>query len=99
VLGGWITDTYDWRWIFFTNVPVGILSLYLSNKFIHDPKAFTQALVVSLDWSAWLTIWLSTCPIRIVLGTSLGDVLRLVLQRGAILAIAGSVIGVVGAIL
>jgi MFS transporter, DHA2 family, multidrug resistance protein len=42
VLGGWITDNYDWRWIFFINVPVGILSLYLSNKLIHDPKAFTD---------------------------------------------------------
>lgn len=42
VLGGWITDNYDWRWIFFINVPVGILSLYLSNKLIHDPKVFTE---------------------------------------------------------
>jgi DHA2 family multidrug resistance protein len=42
VLGGWITDNYDWRWIFFINVPVGILSLYLSNKLIHDLKAFTE---------------------------------------------------------
>jgi DHA2 family multidrug resistance protein len=42
VLGGWITDNYDWRWIFFINVPVGILSLYLSNKLIHDPKTFTE---------------------------------------------------------
>jgi DHA2 family multidrug resistance protein len=41
VLGGWITDNYDWRWIFFINVPVGILSLYLSNRLIHDPAEFT----------------------------------------------------------
>src|SRR5260370_10226180 len=41
VLGGWITDNYDWRWIFFINVPIGILSLYLSNKLIPYPKAFT----------------------------------------------------------
>jgi DHA2 family multidrug resistance protein len=41
VLGGWITDNYTWRWIFFINVPVGILSLYLSNKLIQDPKGFT----------------------------------------------------------
>src|SRR6202007_1802003 len=42
VLGGWITDNYTWRWIFFINVPVGILSLSLSNKLIHDPKVFTE---------------------------------------------------------
>jgi DHA2 family multidrug resistance protein len=41
VLGGWITDSYNWRWIFFINVPVGLLALYLSNKFIHDPHTFT----------------------------------------------------------
>jgi MFS transporter, DHA2 family, multidrug resistance protein len=47
VLGGWITDNYDWRWIFFINVPIGILSLYLSNKLIHDPPAFTAERVAA----------------------------------------------------
>lgn len=42
VLGGWITDNYTWRWIFFINVPVGIIAFYLSNKLIHDPKSFTE---------------------------------------------------------
>jgi DHA2 family multidrug resistance protein len=41
VLGGWITDNYNWRWIFFINVPVGLLSMYLSNKLIKDPEEFT----------------------------------------------------------
>ncbi len=36
-LGGWITDNYDWRWIFFINVPVGIVSLLLSWKVVEDP--------------------------------------------------------------
>ena len=40
VLGGWITDNYSWRWIFFINVPVGLLSFFLSSKLIHDPPAF-----------------------------------------------------------
>jgi MFS transporter, DHA2 family, multidrug resistance protein len=42
VLGGWITDNYTWRWIFFINVPVGFLSFYLSNRFLHDPEEFTK---------------------------------------------------------
>src|SRR5277367_3706765 len=37
-LGGWITDNYDWRWIFFINVPVGVLSLVLSHLFVHDSE-------------------------------------------------------------
>jgi DHA2 family multidrug resistance protein len=40
VLGGWITDNYNWRWIFFINIPIGLLALYLSGKVIHDPPAF-----------------------------------------------------------
>jgi DHA2 family multidrug resistance protein len=36
-LGGWITDNYSWRWIFYINVPVGILSLFLSNLVVEDP--------------------------------------------------------------
>jgi MFS transporter, DHA2 family, multidrug resistance protein len=36
-LGGWITDNYTWRWIFFINLPVGILALYLVFRLIEDP--------------------------------------------------------------
>src|ERR1700728_1787660 len=36
-LGGYITDHYNWRWVFFINVPVGIASLFLSNHFVTDP--------------------------------------------------------------
>ena len=41
VLGGWLTDNFDWRWIFFINVPIGVLSLWMSKKFLHDPEDFT----------------------------------------------------------
>ncbi len=36
-LGGWITDNYTWRWIFFINLPVGILALFLVFRLIEDP--------------------------------------------------------------
>ena len=36
-LGGWITDNYSWRWIFYLNVPVGFLSLWLTQKIVEDP--------------------------------------------------------------
>ncbi|HYH01072.1 MAG TPA: DHA2 family efflux MFS transporter permease subunit [Terriglobales bacterium] len=36
-LGGWITDNYSWRWIFYLNVPVGVLSLVLMRAFVFDP--------------------------------------------------------------
>jgi len=37
-LGGWITDNYSWRWIFYLNLPVGVLSLFLMNRFVFDPQ-------------------------------------------------------------
>ena len=36
-LGGWITDNYNWHWIFFINIPIGLISLYLSNRMVEDP--------------------------------------------------------------
>ena len=36
-LGGWITDNFSWRWIFFINIPVGILAFYLVGRLVEDP--------------------------------------------------------------
>jgi len=41
-LGGWITDNYSWRWVFYINVPVGIISLLLTNHFVRDPDYLTE---------------------------------------------------------
>jgi MFS transporter, DHA2 family, multidrug resistance protein len=40
VLGGWITDNYNWRWVFLINIPIGALSLFLTNRFVHDPPSY-----------------------------------------------------------
>jgi DHA2 family multidrug resistance protein len=37
MLGGWITDNYSWRWIFFIKIPVAALALYLTYKLVEDP--------------------------------------------------------------
>jgi DHA2 family multidrug resistance protein len=39
-LGGWITDNLSWRWVFFINVPIGIASLLLTNRLVHDSEQF-----------------------------------------------------------
>jgi DHA2 family multidrug resistance protein len=41
-LGGWITDSFSWRWVFFINVPIGLISLLLSSRLIHDPEIFKE---------------------------------------------------------
>lgn len=42
VLGGFITDNYNWRWVFLINIPIGALSLFLTHRFVHDPPAFAE---------------------------------------------------------
>ena len=38
VLGGWITDNWSWNWIFYINIPIGILSIIMVLLFIKDPE-------------------------------------------------------------
>src|SRR5205814_746640 len=47
-LGGWITDNYSWRWIFYINLPVGLVALLLVYKLIADPAYITRNLGRSL---------------------------------------------------
>src|SRR5580704_8743534 len=42
LLGGWLTDNYSWRWVFYINVPVGIMSVWMTSKFIFDPPYIKQ---------------------------------------------------------
>ena len=44
-LGGWITDNFSWRWIFYINVPVGIISLLLTSLLVSDPPYMKRAKV------------------------------------------------------
>jgi DHA2 family multidrug resistance protein len=46
-LGGWITDSYSWRWVFFINIPIGLLSLLLSGALLSDPPQFTKERVAN----------------------------------------------------
>jgi DHA2 family multidrug resistance protein len=41
-LGGWITDNYSWRWIFYINLPIGILTLFLVYRMVEDPPYFAR---------------------------------------------------------
>jgi DHA2 family multidrug resistance protein len=61
-LGGWITDSYSWRWIFFINLPVGIFALLMVNMFIEDPPYIKQKFRGTIDYLGFglMAIWLGT---------------------------------------
>lgn len=65
VLGGWITDNYSWPWIFFINLPFGILTGYLAKKLSYDPKYARKQKNVKLDvWGfVFLTAWLASLQV------------------------------------
>ena len=48
-LGGWLTDTFSWRYAFYINIPVGILAVILIARFIHDPPYIKNAKVGPFD--------------------------------------------------
>ncbi len=60
LLGGWITDNYNWSWIFFLNLPFGLLAAFLSNTFIEDPPYARKQGIQKIDYLgfAFLIAWL-----------------------------------------
>src|SRR5437867_619948 len=43
VLGGWLTDSYSWRWVFYINIPVGIASIVMTKLYLFDPPYIRRA--------------------------------------------------------
>lgn len=50
VLGGWLTDAYSWRWVFYINIPVGIASLVMTQLYIFDPPYLRGSAGKSIDY-------------------------------------------------
>lgn len=50
VLGGWLTDSYSWRWVFYINLPVGIAALVMIKMFVFDP-AYIGSRRARVDWT------------------------------------------------
>jgi DHA2 family multidrug resistance protein len=48
-LGGWLTDTYSWRYAFYINIPVGALAVFMISRYIHDPEYITKGKAPKFD--------------------------------------------------
>lgn len=66
-LGGWLTDTYSWRYAFYINIPIGLLALFMINHFIHDPSYIKNARVPKFDNIGLGTLIVWTGCLQVVL--------------------------------
>jgi len=64
VLGGWLTDSYSWRWVFYINVPVGIASLILTRLVLFDPPYIRRTSKGVDYWGiGMLAVWVAALQI------------------------------------
>ena len=66
-LGGLITDNFSWRWIFFMNVPVGMLALFLVKRLVTDPEHSKAKGLLSIDYIGLSLVMLGIGALQIVL--------------------------------
>jgi MFS transporter, DHA2 family, multidrug resistance protein len=72
-IGGWITDNFSWHWIFFINVPIGIISLALVHWFVDEPEVLERerherlAGGLKVDWIGFALIAVTLGSLEVVL--------------------------------
>src|SRR5947208_6320385 len=66
-LGGWITDNYSWRWIFYINVPVGALAVFMANAFVEDPPYIKNQRPGRIDYVGFGLMALGLAALQLVL--------------------------------
>jgi DHA2 family multidrug resistance protein len=64
-LGGWLTDTYSWRWAFYINIPIGMFAIFMISKYVVDPPYIRDAKPGKFDGMGLglLAIWLACLQI------------------------------------
>lgn len=69
-LGGWITDNYSWRWIFYINLPVGALAAFMANTFVEDPPYIKNQKPGRIDYIGFglMALGLSALELTLDLG-------------------------------
>jgi DHA2 family multidrug resistance protein len=66
-LGGWITDNYSWRWIFYINIPVGLLAMLMANTFIEDPPYIRSQRPGRIDFVGFGLMAIGLATLQLVL--------------------------------
>ena len=66
ILGGWLTDTYSWRWIFYINFPLGVVALLMVGSFVEDPS-YLKRTEEPVDYCGLVLLVLGIGALQIVL--------------------------------
>src|SRR5512138_1779924 len=66
-LGGWITDNLNWRWIFYINLPIGIVAVIMAAYFIFDPQYLKRAGKMSIDYAGLGLLTVGLGALQVVL--------------------------------
>ncbi len=71
LLGGWISDNYTWPWIFYSNVPVGLLAAWISWRIFRDRESLTRKLPIDKVGLFLLVVWVGCLQIMLDKGKEL----------------------------
>ena len=66
-LGGWITDNYSWRWLFYINIPIGLAGLFMQQMFLEDPPYLKRVVGARLDYMGFGLMALGVGLLQLVL--------------------------------
>jgi DHA2 family multidrug resistance protein len=93
-LGGWLTDTFSWRYAFYINIPVGILAVIMISRFVHDPPYIKNAKVGPFDNLGFglLIVWSGCLQIVLDKGQE-DDWFGALWVRWAVVALVAALIG------
>jgi DHA2 family multidrug resistance protein len=66
-LGGWLTDNYSWRWVFYINLPIGILAILMCLRFLEDPPYLKNANPGRIDFFGigFLALWVGCLQVML----------------------------------
>jgi DHA2 family multidrug resistance protein len=66
-LGGWITDNYSWRWIFYVNIPFGILAVFMAQWLVEDPPYIKRNKHATIDYIGFGLLCIGLSALQITL--------------------------------
>jgi DHA2 family multidrug resistance protein len=96
VFGGWIVDHYSWRWIFYVNIPIGLISLLLCQWFVFDPAYIRRTSDVVDSWGiGFLVIGIGSLQVVLDKGQQEDWFSSNLIIRLSVLAVIGLVLFVI----